>query len=90
MKLVRLMGRVLLISVLVLGPSQVMGEESYPGQPLTQVEFNRLVPITYPLVTTEFAALKPTSFPVIQTGVARVHIIERLVHPMEQPLLRTH
>ena len=67
-----------------------MGEESYPGQPLTQVEFDRLVPIAYPLVATEFSALKPTSFPVIQTGVARVHIIERLVHPLEQPLLRTY
>jgi len=90
MNLLPLMGRVLLISVVVLGPSQVRGEESYAGQPLTQVAFNRLVPIIYPLVTTEFAALKPTSFPVIQTGVPRVHIIERLVHPMEQPLLRTH
>jgi hypothetical protein len=90
MKFVRMMERILLASVVVLGPSQLRGEESYPGQPLTQVEFNRLVPITYPLVTTKFTALRPTSYPVIQPGVARVHIIERLLHPLEQPLLRAH
>lgn len=67
-----------------------MGEGSYEGQPLTQVGFDRLVPITSRLTTTQFNALKPTSYPVIHPGAPRVHIIEKLVHPTEQPLLRTN
>jgi hypothetical protein len=90
MKVARLLGGIWLVLAVTLGASRVMGDESYEGRPLTQVEFNHLVPITYPLVTTKFTALKPTSYPVIQPGVARVHIIDRLVHPLEQPLLRTH
>jgi hypothetical protein len=54
------------------------------------VNFDRLVPITYPLATTRFDGLKPSSYPVIHPGIARVHITEKLVHPMEQPLLRTN
>ncbi|MEO6971283.1 MAG: hypothetical protein ABI217_10355 [Chthoniobacterales bacterium] len=49
-----------------------------------------MVPITSRLTTTQFNALKPTSYPVIHPGAPRVHIIEKLVHPMEQPLLRTN
>ena len=79
-----------LVSVLAMGTNQAMDKGSYQGQPLTQVEFTKLVPITYSLVTTQFTALEPTSYPVIQPGVAQVHIIETLVHPMEQPLLRTY
>jgi len=90
MKVARMLGGICLVLAITLGSSQVMGEESYEGRPLTQVEFDHLVPITYPLVTTEFTALKPTSDPVIQSGIAQVHITDRLVHPLEQPLLRTH
>jgi hypothetical protein len=90
MKLVRVVGRIFLVSALTLCASKAVGEGSYSGQPLIQVEFTRLVPITYPLATTRFTALRPTSFPVIQPGVARIHIIQNLVHPMAQPLLRTY
>ena len=89
MRFVRVLGRIFLVSVVTLGATKAMGDTTYSGQPLTQVEFTQLVPITYPLATTRFTALKPTSVPVIQPGVARVHIIEKLAHPMEQPLLRT-
>ena len=90
MMLVRVLGRIFLVSVLVFCAGKAMGDGSYSGQPLIQADFSRLVPITYPLVTTRFNALKPTSYPVIQTGIARVHITEKLVHPMEQSLLRTN
>ena len=85
-----MLGRIFLVLALAFCTTKAMADGTYPGQPLTQVEFDRLVPITYPLVTTKFTALKPTSYPVIHPGVARVHITEKLVHPMEQPLLRTH
>ena len=70
--------------------TDVMGDDSYPGRPLIQADFNRLVPRSYPLVTTRFNALKPTTYPVIQPGIARVHITEKLVRPIEQPLLRSN
>jgi hypothetical protein len=90
MSFVRVLGRLFVVSALALSATQAMGDNSYPGQPLIQANFNRLLPITYPLVNTQFNKLKPTSFPVIQPGVARVHITEKLVRPMEQPLLRTY
>jgi hypothetical protein len=76
------------VSALTFCTAKAMGDDSYPGQPLIQADFNRLVPIIYPLVTTRFNALKPTTYPVIQPGIPRVHITENLVHPIEQPLLR--
>ena len=88
MRFVRVLGRILLVSTLTFGATKARGDGSYPGQPLIQADFTRLIPISYPLVTTRFSVLKPTSYPVIQPGMARVHIIEKLVHPMEQRLLR--
>jgi hypothetical protein len=89
MTFVRVLGRLFVISALMLCGGRAVGESSFSGEPLIQAQFTRLVPITYPLATTRFTALRPTSFPVIQPGVARVHIIQKLVHPMSQPLLRT-
>ena len=79
-----------MVLTLTFGVTKAMGDGSYPGQPLVQVEFNHLVPRSYPLVTTQFNALKPSSYPVIQSGVAKVHITEKLVRPTERPLLRTN
>ena len=62
---------------------------SYPGQPLIQADFDRLVPISSRLKITRFNALKPTTYPVIQSGIARVPITENLVHPTDRPLLRS-
>lgn len=91
MMTVRLLGKVFALLLLALGATTAMGDGgTYPGEALIQVSFDRLVPITYPLATTRFDGLKPSSYPVIQAGVARVHITEKLVHPMEQPLLRTN
>lgn len=89
-RFVRVLGRILLVSTLTLGATKAMSDGSYPGQPLIQADFTRLIPISYPLVTTRFNALKPTSYPVIQPGIALVHITEKLVHPMEQRLLRSN
>ena len=83
-------GRILFVSVLTLGATKAMGDGSYPGQPLIQADFTRLVPRSYPLVTTRFNGLKPTTYPVFQPGIARVHITEKLVRPIEQPLLRSN
>ena len=90
MKSVRAWGRIFVVLALTFCGGQAMGEGSYEGQPLTQVGFDRLVPITSRLTTTKFTALKPTSYPVIHPGVARVHITEKLVRPTEHPLLRTY
>ena len=90
MMFVRMLGGIFMVSALTLCATNAMGDGSYSGQPLIQADFTRLIPISYPLVTTRFNALKPTSYPVIQPGIARVHITEKLVHPMEQPLLRSN
>jgi hypothetical protein len=90
MRFVRVLGKIFLVFALPFGTARALADDSYAGQPLTQVGFNHLIAITHPLVTTKFAGLRPTSYPVIHPGIARVHITEKLVHPMEQPLLRTH
>jgi hypothetical protein len=90
MKFAQVLGRILLVSVLTFCTTKAKGDDTYAGQPLIQAEFTRLVPTSYPLKTTRFTALKPTSYPVIQPGIARVHITEKLVHPLERPLLRTN
>ncbi len=90
MKLSLLLRRIFLASAFAFGATMAMGDDSYPGQPLVQAQFNRLVPTNYPLATTQFHGLKPTAYPVLQPGIARVHITEKLVRPMEQPLLRTN
>jgi hypothetical protein len=90
MRFVRMLGKIFLVLALPFGTASALADDTYGGRPLTQVEFNRLIPITYPLATTKFTGLKPTSYPVIHPGIARVHITEKLAHPMEQPLLRTH
>ena len=90
MTFVRLLGRIFVVSALTFCTVKARGDDSYPGKPLIQADFNRLVPRSYPLVTTQFGALKPTNYPVFQPGVARVHITEKLVHPTERPLLRSN
>jgi len=88
MMIVRLLGKVFALSLLALCATRAMGDGgTYSGQALIQVNFDRLVPITYPLATVQFNGLKPSSYPVIDPGIARVHITENLAHPMEQPLL---
>ena len=90
MKFVHVLGRIFVVSALTFSTTKAMGDDSYPGKPLIQADFTRLVPRSYPLVTTRFDALKPTTYPVFQPGIARVHITENLVRPLEQPLLRTN
>jgi hypothetical protein len=67
--------------------TQAMGDDGDLGRPLTQTDFSRLVPTSYPLVTTQFNSLKSTIDGVSQTGVAQIHPTENLVHPIEKPLL---
>jgi len=87
MTFARGLGRILVISALAFCTTKAMGDSGYVGQPLTQTDFNRLVPTSYPLVTTQFSALKPTTDGVSQTGVARIHPTDNLVHPIDKPLL---
>lgn len=86
----RALGSIFVVSALFFCTTKAMGEGTYPGRPLIQADFNRLIPISYPVVTTRFNGLKPTTYPVFQPGVARVHIPENVIHPVEQPLLRTN
>jgi hypothetical protein len=90
MTLVRVLGRIFVVSALTFCTTKAMGDGSYPGRPLIQADFTRLIPRSYPLVTTRFNALKPTTYPVLRPGIARVHITEKLVRPIEQPLLRSN
>ena len=90
MTFVRVLGRIFVVSALTFCTTKMMGDDSYPGRPLTQTDFTRLVPISYPVVTTRFSGLKPTTYPVLQSGSAQAHIMEKLVHPVEQPLLRSN
>jgi hypothetical protein len=90
MTFVRVLGRIFVVSTLTFCTTKAIGDDSYPGRPLIQADFTRLVPRSYPLVTTRFNALKPTTYPVFQPDVARVHITEKLVRPIEQPLLRSN
>jgi hypothetical protein len=90
MTFVCVLGRIVVVSALTLCTTKAMGDGSYSGRPLTQVDFTRLVPTSYPLATTRFNALKPTTYPVLQPGIPQVHITEKLVHPTEQPLLRSY
>ena len=90
MTFVWVLGRIFVVSALTFCTTKAMSDGSYPGQPLIQADFTRLVPISYPVMTTQFNALKPTTYPVLQPGSAQMHIVEKLVHPVEQPLLRSH
>ena len=56
---------------------------------LVRPRFDRLIPTSYPLVQTGFSKLKPTSYPVINPGAPLVHPGEKLVRPMDSPLLQT-
>lgn len=90
MNLIRVLGRIFLVSALAFCASKAIGDDSYQSRPLIQADFNRLVPSNYPLATTRFSALKPTTYPVLQPGKASVHITEKLVHPTEKPLLHSN
>ena len=90
MTFVPALGRLFLDSICAFCATKAMGDDPYQSRPLVQAEFNRLVPSNYPLVTTRFNTLKPTTYPVLQPGKASVHITEKLVRPIDQPLLRTN
>ena len=92
MKSVPGLGRILLVGALPFCTTTAMGDggDVSEPRPLIQVDFNRLVPITYPLVTTRFNTLKPTTYPVSETGVARVHTTENLIRPIDKPLLKVY
>jgi hypothetical protein len=91
MMIVRLLGKVFSLSLLAICATTAMGDgDTYSGQALIQVNFDRLVPITYPLATVQFDGLTPSSCPVIYPGIARVHITEDLVQPMDLALLRSN
>jgi hypothetical protein len=92
MKSVPGLGRILLVGALPFCTTTAMGDggDVSEPRPLIQVDFNRLVPITYPLVTTRFNTLKPTAYPVSETGVARVHTTENLIRPIDKPLLKVY
>jgi len=65
------------------------GEDANFTQPLTQVRFDRLVPITYPVIRPNFARLRPTTEPLIHPGVPQVPITEGLTDSFAKPLLIT-
>jgi hypothetical protein len=67
-----------------------LGDEINVGEPLIQANFDQLIPTSYPTISPKFNRLRPTTLPLIDPGIARVHITENLVYPLEQPLLLTN
>ena len=90
MTFVPALGRLFLVSVCAFCATKAIGDDSLQSRPLIQADFSRLVPRSYPLVTTRFNALKPTAYPALPPGNPAVQITEKLVRPINQPLLRTN
>jgi hypothetical protein len=78
----------LLIAVSI-GALSAQGDDTNFSQPLTQVRFDRMVPIAYPVIRPNFARLRPTTEPLIHPGVAHVPITENLTDSFARPLLIT-
>jgi len=89
MKLFALLG-ILILPLWPLRAVNAADTKAYPGQSLTQVSFDRLIPRSYPMLSVRFNALRPTTDPIIRVGVARVPITEKLVRTDLQPLLRPY
>ena len=59
----------------------------YLDQPLVQVTFDHLIPTSYPTIQPGFDKLRPTTWPLIHPGIPQIHIIDNLIHPVDQQLL---
>jgi len=65
-------------------------DDSNYGLPLTQVQFDKLIPMSYPTTSPGYDRLRQTIWPLIDPGVAKIPTTENLVYPMDQPLLITN
>jgi hypothetical protein len=77
------------LTAVSIGALSAQGEDANFTPPLTQVRFDRLVPITYPVIRPNFARLRPTTEPLIHPGVPQVPITEGLTDSFAKPLLIT-
>ena len=90
MTFVPALGRVFLISACAFCATKAIGDDGPQSRSLIQADFNHLVPTNYPVRTTRFNALKPMAYPALPPGNPAVQITEKLVRPINQPLLRTN
>src|SRR6476660_3322627 len=65
-------------------------DDSNYGLPLTQVQFDKLIPMSYPTTSPGYDRLRQTIWPLIDPGVAKIPTTENLVYPMDQPSLITN
>jgi len=75
------------VAALMLSAARAIGDDSYPGQPLVQVRFDQLIPMSYPTKSVRFDRLRETTWPLIDPGIANIPITENLIRPLDQPLL---
>ena len=65
-------------------------DDSNYGLPVTQVQFDKLIPMSYPTTSPGYDRLRQTIWPLIDPGVAKIPTTENLVYPTDQPLLITN
>jgi hypothetical protein len=81
----------LLLSVIAAGlaiaSASAYSDYVYVDEPLIQVTFDQLIPTSYPTIQPDFDKLRPTTCPLIHPGIPQIHIIDNLIHPIDQQLL---
>jgi hypothetical protein len=77
----------LIAVALAIGNASAYSDYVYTDQPLIQTTFDRLIPTSYPTIQPDFNKLRPTTWPLIYPGIPQIHIIDNLIHPVDQPLL---
>ena len=74
-------------AALIIARASAYSDYVYIEQPLFHPTFDRLIPTSYPTIEPDFNKLRPTTWPLIHPGIPEVHIIDNLVHPIDQQLL---
>ena len=74
-------------TALALSGVRATADDANSGEPLIQVRFDQLIPISYPTIRPGFDRLIQTTLPLTDPGIARVPITENLVRPLDQPLV---
>ena len=74
-------------TALALSGVRATADDANSGEPLVQVRFDQLIPISYPTIRPSFDRLIQTTWPLADPGIARVPITENLVRPLDQQLL---
>jgi hypothetical protein len=77
----------LIAAALTIAQASAYSDYVYIDQPLVQPTFDQLIPTSYPTIQPDFNKLRPTTCPLIHPGIPLIHIIDNLIHPVDQQLL---